>query len=80
MLKNNSKNPSFIKYFILSSLAFFIIVLLIEFLYSLATKETTEQIIQNMTKTRYLTTKIISALIYGVIMALFIQQKAKRLK
>lgn len=71
---------SFIKLVLYTASIFLIIVLIIEFLYSLTTKETVTEIFNNMKTPIYIIKKIVSSLIYGIIMAYFMKRKAKSIK
>jgi len=68
---------SFLKLVFFTASIFLVIVLIIEFLYSLTTKETVTEIINNMKTPMYIIKKIVSSLIYGVIMAYFMKRRAK---
>jgi len=76
----NAKNMSFVKLVFLSAIVFLIIVLLIEFLYSLTSKTPVSQIIKNMTTTNYMIKKVVSSLIYGIIITFFMKKKTKSLE
>ena len=76
MIKN-FKNLSFVKTVILTSLIFLVIVILIEFLYSL-TKLSFDDAILNLTNSKYLIRKLIAALVYGLIMTFYFKHKQKK--
>lgn len=76
----NAKNMSFFKLVLLSAIVFLAIVLLIEFLYSLTSKESVSQIVDNMTTTNYMIRKVVSSLVYGIIITFFMKKKAKSLE
>ena len=76
MLKN-FKNFSFVKTVIITSLAFLIIVILIEFLYGLI-KYSFDDAILNLSNTKYLIRKFVAAIIYGLIMTLYFKRKKKK--
>jgi uncharacterized membrane protein len=71
---------SFLKLVLFTASIFLVIVLIIEFLYSLTTKETVTEITNNMKTPMYIIKKIVSSLIYGIIMAYFMKRKAKEVK
>lgn len=75
-----AKNMSFVKLVLLSAFVFLVIVLLIEFLYSLSSKEPVNQIIDSMTTTSYMIRKGVSSLVYGIIITFFMKKKAKSLE
>lgn len=76
MIKN-FKNLSFLKTVILTSLIFLVIVILIEFLYSL-TKLSFDDAILNLSNSKYLIRKLIAALVYGLIMTFYFKHKQKK--
>ena len=76
MIKN-FKNLSFVKTVILTSLIFLVIVILIEFLYSL-TKLSFDDAILNLSNSKYLIRKLIAALVYGLIMTFYFKRKQKK--
>ena len=76
MIKN-FKNLSFVKTVILTSLIFLVIVILIEFLYSL-TKLSFDDAILNLSNSKYLIRKLIAALVYGLIMTFYFKHKQKK--
>ena len=76
MIKN-FKNLSFVKTVIFTSLIFLVIVILIEFLYSL-TKLSFDDAILNLSNSKYLIRKLIAALVYGLIMTFYFKYKQKK--
>jgi hypothetical protein len=76
MIKN-FKNFSFVKTAIIVSLAFLIIVILIEFLYGLF-KYSFDDAMLNLSNTKYLIRKFVAAIIYGLIMTLYFKRKKKK--
>jgi len=76
MIKN-FKNLSFVNTVILTSLIFLVIVILIEFLYSL-TKVSFDDAVLNLLNTSYLVRKLVAAIIYGLIMTFYFKRKQKK--
>ncbi len=71
------KDFSFTKTVIITSLLFLIIVILIEFLYSL-TKLSFDDAILNLSNPTYLIRKFIAAIVYGLIITFFFKRKQKK--
>ena len=76
MIKN-FKTLSFVQTAILTSLIFLVIVILIEFLYSL-TKLSFDDAILNLSDSKYLIRKLIAAVVYGLIMTFYFKRKQKK--
>ncbi len=76
MIKN-FKNLSFVKTVVLTSIIFLVIVILIEFLYSL-TKVSFDDAVLNLLNTQYLIRKLIAAIVYGLIMTFYFKHKQKK--
>jgi len=76
MIKN-FKTLSFVQTAIITSLIFLVIVILIEFLYSL-TKLSFDDAILNLSDSKYLIRKLIAAVVYGLIMTFYFKRKQKK--
>lgn len=72
-MKKSFKDFSFIQTFLFTSLIFLVIVVLIEFLYSL-TNLTFNEAFQGLQNKKFLMRKGIAALVYGLIMTLYFKR------
>ncbi|MEE9349256.1 MAG: hypothetical protein V3U80_04355 [Flavobacteriaceae bacterium] len=73
-----NKKHSFIKYTLLTAVTFLVIIVLIEFLYMLGTKDSMDVVIDYMNTKNYVIKKVVGALVYGVIMAYFLKKKGEK--
>ncbi len=71
-------NMSFAKLVFFAAFIFLVVILLIEFLFSLNSCESTTQLFSKITSTDYLIKKGIGSLLYGVIMALLMKRKFRK--
>lgn len=78
MLKNFKEFP-FVKMAVVSAILFFMIVIIIEIFLSLIRSETLSEITTKMFSQNFLFSKILGAVIYGLIIAFFYKRKAKRI-
>ncbi len=71
------KDFSFVKTVIITSLLFLVIVILIEFLYSL-TKFSFDDAVLNLSNPKYLIRKFVAAIVYGLIITFFFKRQQKK--
>ena len=64
---------------IIAAISFLVIVILVEFLFSLSTKESTQNIISEMLTTKYIISKLLVAIVYGFLMVYLVKRKQKKL-
>ncbi len=72
------KKINYIRIGVLSALAFLIIVVLVEFLFALSSKESLEVITAKMSSTNFIIKKAIIAIFYGFLMVFIVKRKAKK--
>lgn len=72
-MKKSFKDFSFIQTFLFTTIIFLIIVILIEFLYSL-TNLTFSEALEGLKNEKFLIRKGIAALVYGLIMTLYFKR------
>ncbi len=77
---NKFKEFSFVKMVVVSAGLFFMIVIMIELFLSLIRSETLSEIVTKISSPNFILTKIIGAVIYGVIVAFFYKRKAKKIQ
>lgn len=68
---------SFVQTFLITAFIFLIIVLLIEFFYSL-TLMSFEEALSGLANPKYLLRKLVGAMIYAIIMTLYFKRKRKK--
>jgi hypothetical protein len=73
------KDFSFAKTVLVTSIVFLVIVIIIEFLYSLTVLSFDDALL-NMYNSKYIIRKLIAALIYGIIMTFYFKRKRKKTK
>jgi len=77
MIKN-FKEFSFLKMAVVSSILFFMIVMIIELFLSLIRSETLSEITTKILSPNFLISKVLGAVIYGLVIAFFYKRKAKK--
>ena len=77
---NKFKEFSFVKMVVVSAGLFFMIVIIIELFLSLIRSETVSEIIIKISSPNFILTKVIGAVIYGVVIAFFYKRKAKKIQ
>ncbi len=77
---NKFKEFSFVKMVVVSAALFFMIVIIIELFLSLIRSETVSEITTKILSPNFILTKIIGAVVYGIIIAFFYKRKAKKVQ
>lgn len=76
----NSKKMSYTKLGIVSAIIFIVIVVLIEFLLSLNSKDSITEITNYMTTPKYILSKLIVGTVYGFLMVFLFKRKEKKIQ
>lgn len=76
-MKKNFKDMSFLQTFLIIAGIFLIIVVLIEFLYSL-TQLSFNEALTGLTNTKYLIRKLVGSVIYALIMTFYFKRKRQK--
>ena len=74
------KKINYTKIGIVSAFAFLAIVVLVEFLFSLSSKESLEAITNEMLSTKFIISKLVVAIFYGFFMVFIVKRKSKKLR
>ena len=65
---------------VVSAVLFFMIVIMIELFLSLIRGETASEVLTKITGSNFILSKIIGAVVYGIIIAFFYKRKAKKIQ
>ncbi len=79
MINKKFQEYSFIKMAVLSTLLFFVVVLIIDIIFGLFRGQDLSGALSKYSNPGYLTGKIIGAVVYGLIISYFYKRKAKKI-